>query len=530
MSDLLTVARFLTRCRSSRLSGLNAAMVDRIARGPFLQACSRELEGLRDPELCRIRRLDVRLTIGRGDISEARLASLWAAAFARSLRQALTRPDARSTEIVRSRSRADWLARWIADLIAGTARSRWEYDEFRPLDGLAPARAAVTQLIAEPGTIGEVLDALDARDRLEHFLGLLDEESMERLIAEASIAVGVDGATSCVGDVIAVARMLVSGAVPIVRGKIADRRLALILFVQLRRVIERPAPQTPRRVFHALSALAALLEMIAKHGGRLDELPRLSGTVDAQPPGNVHPDVAGLLAAILDLARRPAGSPATRPLADLSDALERLRPHAQSPRCEQIPWISSDLAGLFLLVEPLLQLGWPRRWLAGPFGASHGQRAVNFLLAGLALAATGQFSEKIERLNSGLALFAGFFGEPDLSALRRFFESPMPGEVSQEAPAAASSSSWASELDALAGLLLRAFASGIRGFRESSRAFIVSRLVATPGEIRVEEKRLLVRLAPNPLHVALHVSGRDYPVGPVVWYGDRMVEFELTGL
>ena len=82
----------------------------------------------------------------------------------------------------------------------------------------------------------------------------------------------------------------------------------------------------------------------------------------------------------------------------------------------------------------------------------------------------------------------------------------------------------------LAGVLLRAFASGIRGFRESSRAFIVSRLVATPGEIRVEEKRLLVRLAPNPLHVALHVSGRDYPVGPVVWYGDRMVEFELTGL
>ena len=422
---------------------------------------------------------------------------------------------------------------------------------------------------------------------------------MERLIAEASIAVGADGATSCVGDVIAVARMLVSGTVPIVRGKIADRRLALILFVQLRKVIERPAPHTPRRVFHALSALAALLEMIAKHGGRLDELPRLSGTVDAQPPGNVHPEVAdlsdalerlrphaqsprceqipwissdaisalaallemiakhggrldelprlsgtvdaqppgnvhpevaGLLAAILDLARRPAGSHAARPLADLSDALERLRPHAQSLHCEQIPWISSDLAGLFLLVEPLVQLGWPRRWLAGPLGASHGPGALNFLLAGLALAATGQFSEKIERLDSGLALFAGFFAEPDLGALRRFFESPMPGEVSQEAPAAASSSSWASELDVLAGVLLRAFASGIRGFRESSRAFIVSRLVATPGEIRVEEKRLLVRLAPNPLHVALHVSGRDYPVGPVVWYGDRMVEFELTGL
>ena len=85
-------------------------------------------------------------------------------------------------------------------------------------------------------------------------------------------------------------------------------------------------------------------------------------------------------------------------------------------------------------------------------------------------------------------------------------------------------------LDALAGVLLRALASGIRGFRESSRAFIVSQLIATPGEIHIEEKRLLVRLAPNPLHAALRVSGRDYPVGPVVWYGDRMVEFEIAGL
>ena len=77
--------------------------------------------------------------MNRGDVSDARLASLWASAFARSLRLALARAGPGDANVIQSSTRADWLARWIVDLMTGTCRARWEYDEFHSLEGLPPA-------------------------------------------------------------------------------------------------------------------------------------------------------------------------------------------------------------------------------------------------------------------------------------------------------------------------------------------------------------------------------------------------------
>ena len=291
------------------------------------------------------------------------------------------------------------------------------------------------------------------------------------------MAAGTEAAASCTADVIAVARLITSGAVSIDRSTLAEGRLALRIFVRLRGSNEGPVLQTPRRVLHALSALAVLLEMAATHGGGpgvlarhsgtgaqpaahalsalavlremaathaggTDALARLSGT-DARPAALDHPVVAGLVASILNLARRSSGSSAAHSVADVAAALEKLGLGIPVLRAQRASVISSRLAGLLLLVEPLERLGWPRRWLAGPICRSQGPRALHYLLAGLALSAVGRFSERLEEIDPGLAVFAGFFGEPDLRALRRFFESPIPGGVSEEEPATGSSSSWA---------------------------------------------------------------------------------------
>lgn len=529
MSQALSIARLVTRCRAPRRLGVDAARVDRLARTALALACARELDALSAPGLCRINRLTVRLTITPDDLAESRLPALWASALARSLREAMSRPDGpgpAGLEIVRSPGRGAWLARWIADAVSGRAGSRWEYDEFRPLEPLGPAGAAVAALLAEPRAIAAALVSLEHRGELDRFLALLGEEPAERLIAAASTCVEPAASASCVGDVAAVARVLVTSVAPIRRGGVADRRLALRVFALLASTTGQPVPETPRRVFHALSVLALLAEKAAGLD-LLAALDRALATADGAPP---HPTVAGLLLSLRDLARRPSGMGLPRPLEDVANALDRLVPQPPSASVREAPWVESEVAGLFLLVEPLERLGWPRRWRTGPLAAEHGERALPSLLTGLALAVLGRFPAGLGRLDPGLALFAGIFGDPDVGALRRFFESRPPAGVSSGGEGAGGVGGWAEELDALAGVLVRAFAGQIRGFRESSRAFLVARLIATPGRVRVEEGRLLVRLAPNPLHVALHVSGADYPVGPLGWYGDRTVEFELEGL
>ena len=58
----------------------------------------------------------------------------------------------------------------------------------------------------------------------------------------------------------------------------------------------------------------------------------------------------------------------------------------------------------------------------------------------------------------------------------------------------------------------------------------MARLLALPGRVCVEPRRLGVILAPAPFHPALHLCGLDDPVADVGWLGGRTVTFELEGL
>jgi hypothetical protein len=137
-----------------------------------------------------------------------------------------------------------------------------------------------------------------------------------------------------------------------------------------------------------------------------------------------------------------------------------------------------------------------------------------FTLAGLALSALGRFDPEVKELDPAVALFAGFTGDPDMERMRTAFRE----------------SGRAEELDRMAAAAVLEFGSRIRGFRKAPRQAVVRQFLARPGRIRVDEERVFVILAPNPFHIALHISGMDGPVERVPWLAGRRVDFHLEGL
>jgi hypothetical protein len=200
-------------------------------------------------------------------------------------------------------------------------------------------------------------------------------------------------------------------------------------------------------------------------------------------------------------------------------------------------WITTDCAGLFLLIRILDKLNWADRLGRLSFGTAYGPRLLTYTLAGLASAILDRFNEKPTYLDPGLALFSGWVDEPDLGGLRRFFASEtaqtrrdllaelLGDEVTEEG-----SMHWKACFDSLANQLIREFTGRIRGFGRSSRSFVVKNFLALPGRIRVEETRLVIVFTSSPLNVVVHLSGLDDPVETVPWLGGRRIEFQTDGV
>ena len=193
-------------------------------------------------------------------------------------------------------------------------------------------------------------------------------------------------------------------------------------------------------------------------------------------------------------------------------------------------WIWSEWSGLFFLTGTLLRLGWIPAWRQL---AEFQTGGVACLAAGLALAVIGEFDPSPMALDPGVALFAGYISDPDITHLRRVFQafprqvrlsvlqSALPGEVLDNAD-----KDWQSIFDLLAAKLMREFAGQIRGFRQARRSTVRS-FLARPGRIRIEPDQVVVFPGPSPFNVALHISGVDQPIHELSWLGGRRLVFEL---
>jgi hypothetical protein len=536
----LRIGQFNTTCHVPRPHQREAEVVDRLARGRFARDLHEHLGPslARQPGIVRIRRLGLRVIVPVSELNEEALSLKWRQAFGKALFTELAYPTgAGPFEVFRAESVAVFISSAIRDLLDGTASTQWQYAEFEPFFRQGNTPAALALICEWPHLSMAVLLELAQRRVLDRLLARFDDLAMERLFVLLAPA---EADSLSIDDLIMAARLAL-GRLPEKTSALRSRQYALSLFVES----HRGQPwQSPRAIYHALLALAVLLNQEVFWPGAPSEelwmkgLPssvtvvlesvskRIRGRMPPSPPVEITGGTR---------MRRETASPRAAELHQLLTSLRNeLKIPPPSTRPADVRWISSEWCGLFFLTSALVRLGWIPAWRQLADFQSGG---VACLIAGLALAIAEKFDPAVPMLDPGIALFAGYLGDPDLAHLRRVFQE-FPRETRMRVLRAAlphdavgdAANQWKDTVDFLTGNLLQNFASRIRGFRQASQQGIVRSFIARPGCIRIETERLVVFPAPSPFHVALHIAGIDEPIERVTWLGGRRLEFELGDL
>jgi hypothetical protein len=567
----LTIHKMATRCHASRQGGDRQGMVNRVARERFPDLCAKRLSARLSalPGVVRIRRLPIRLKLPSARFDEEALANAWADAFVHSLFGALAQPTgAGAVELVRADSRAAWIARFITDLLLGVAHLRWEYEEYRELFRLKTSEAIVAALLNQPAELIATLLELQHHGRLDRTIARIDDLAMERLYVAIAAERGTMRPAVTLDHVLQVGRLVRRQPASQIGRGWASRQRGLGLFIELigEQGLAATGAWSPRLVLYALMCMETLAAMA------LPRDPRLWGDrlrPEAIARHTSHPAVLQWLEEVRDLARRSyrhdtaAESTRANPLvevselisassftgstggsgslAELADLMAELQPMVSpASATKDEGWVSSDCAGLMLLVGLLSRFGWAEQFYDSPCGAAYGHRAITYCMAGLGLAILDRFHAAPAYLDPGLAMFAGWLKPEavDMAGFRHFLAAGSPAErrqmlvdlTGETAELDRACASWAATFDALAERLIREFAVRVRGFRQASRAFVARHFLALHGRINVRDDKVTVILAPHTFHVALHSSSLDEAVAAVTWLGGRRVEFHLEGL
>jgi hypothetical protein len=291
----------------------------------------------------------------------------------------------------------------------------------------------------------------------------------------------------------------------------------------------RTARLTPRTILAGLRVLDALcgLERAVGSDRLVNSIPDLLSHLRERDPA-----LRSLLGAVWS-------DSALRSLVELTAQLRSHIPSAGAEVARKVTaqWISSRYAGILLLAPIVQALGWPQRIRTSRLWAEYGERGFTYLLAGVATSLTDSTGASRRDLDPAAPLFAGCLGDLALGGLSRFEEQDADdlalstlSVLLEQADATTGPLTWHALCARLGDYLVGQFASRIRGFRHSSRGFIVSRFLAVPGRILIEPERILVALDANPLWVAVHLSGADASVDDPTWMPTRRLEFELGGL
>lgn len=524
----LLIEELRSTCRLPRDLAAEGSRLGDTARHDLPQELARQLAGrLPTDGVVRVRDLPVKVELSRAELAAGGLPSRWAAAVVAALERALAGGQGGGVEVVWAENRAAWVARVLGDLLAGTVVGRWEYGEFAAVLEKPSRDAALALLLDEPRELPAVLRELEGRKQLERWLRLFDELARERLVRAVAESSATSQKPLTLAELPLVAWAALDLAVPGTWW--ADRCLALRLFARATPGEVATWASSPRRILQLLTVL--------------DELARVpraawADQIAARTVAERHPDLSQAVVTLLAEIRRRVTAPSTGSSAEL----DRLEPILQArqgnlpgrPTITMMKTLHSDFAGFFLLVGVLERLGWPQLLTRSELALAWGPRLLPHVLCAVALSLTRRFSTEPTRLDSGLALFAGFGFEPDLAGLRRFFAMASAAERALLLKALEIDSracdSWEHTAEALAAALCRALASRVRGFKRSSPDFIRRHFLALPGRLEIDEETLAVHLAPQPYHVALRMAGLDEAWPTVSWLGDRTLTVHFEGL
>lgn len=503
------------------------ARMDRLARERLPVEMTGKLVPLASDEnaVYRIHHLRVDLWLDLLGMSDGEIAQRWGTALLAATDHALARGGA--TQVVRYDDHAHFVAAFLGDLLDGQAWSRWVYDEFAPLRGLPAGQIAAHLLAPRPALLIEVAQRLARENRLEPLLHHLDAADV-RLIWEQGL--GFDALPDApVGDV-TLERVLsaLAGGVALEHGAEALARNALRLY--LHAVIAQPGLAKNAATGAVCRHLALVHQMWAARptpwlwaalaqgeivspeplAPLLDSLPtELAVARDwftmtlAQPSGRTY--LARLVPAIIPEAERTT-EPTTRPASASEGAAQ---PTARGRQA------ASNFVGLSLLLPVIRDLG---------LHAHLGREGLYQLL----LAAVGRDIQPLAWSDAGPAWLCGLTareaGRAREAAVdwpeRALWDTPDVTEADAQhlgtLPCAA-----------FALLALRRLAQGLRGFAESSPAYLAKQFINLPGHLIIDEEKVSVYFSRAPLGIVLQMAGLDGDRGPIPWLENRHLWIDL---
>jgi hypothetical protein len=469
----------------------------------------------------RIRHLELDLWVDALGMAEGVIAHNWG----RLLLQAVTHTllYGGPGDVVRYEDHAHFLAAFLGDLLDGTAWSRWTYEEFAPLRGLPPGQVAAQLLAARPELLGPVAQHLERGGQLERLLQALRPADME-LIWQRGLGFGppdvvwrpaadlLTAVLQAVGPGAALETTLGSWqrnllrlylAVTLARPELADNTAVggiIHHLVRLHHVWQkRPSPPLwaalAQQEIHAPAALDALLtgldsELAAARNWLREALATSAGRayLAQLTPIVVPPDVLA--------TAEPTPRSEPRRMVTGCAGLAFLLPVMRDLELDE--WL--DAAGRYqVLLAALGKAQQPAAW---------GDTAVPWL-AGLA---PGE--EEAARTSS-----------VDWPEIGRWADA---NELTAAAERAADHFG-ALPASALALLALRRFAQELRGFADSSPAYLAQQFINLPGQLYVTDETIEVHLSRAPLGVVLHMAGWDGDQGPIPWLAGRGLRIHLPG-
>ncbi len=532
--DTLTI-----RAHVRRHSRINVCELGYAIQSDFSERCRSLLKARLSAvsRVVRLKRLYLRIRLRNVLHMEEVISSILADTFVIELEKAI---GSSNVELVRADSRPHWLAMVIRDWIAGTAPQKWEYHEFKHLFALSISNAILELLCAEPDALLDTLELLYDDHILTRIVALFDEVKLENMFGAIARRTGLIDQALSLEHFFAVSGVLTDLKEPIAYGQLKQRAQALSVYFVLRK--KGPGRVThfwsPRMVLHIIQSLSFLTTHI-RTGVPLEWKAELTHLLQILPvQQSLDDSIVSALKDIQSLAQLNSVQ-FMKFLSVLIDLRAEENTTIDPANSNLGQWIASEYAGVFLLTGILVRLGWPQVIVQTTFGKLPGSRAVTYLLAAIGLAVVEKLaSVSTTILDPGLTLFAGWRGDVDMRGLRDFltWQDASPRRALLAALTSAGEGvmefgeSWNTTVEYLAGYLIQNFAGRVRGFKQSSRSFVVQRLLATKGRIALHDDKVVVTLEPNPFQVALHLSGVDDTVESVAWLSNRRVEFILRGL
>jgi hypothetical protein len=288
---MLTIDRLVVRGKVPRRSNVDRTLIDRITREEFAVECGRQLKRPWPVKtrVARIRELRIRVSIPAKQLRPDTFVKAWTAAFLRELFAALA--HLHNVEIVQFQSRAAYVATAIRDLLNGVDGQRWAYEEFDHLFDTSVVEAVLSLFKREQAQVVPILLILEDWGLLDHLLAVWDEAGLQQFLV---LVAGENRAKRLsIKDLIRVAELLLEYRPPEIQlpgsSGLADRKIALKLFLSLARRSNGTTTIQPETIFEALRILRALLNLLRSTASRL-----CSSTGSGGPEGELVLPIAAL--------------------------------------------------------------------------------------------------------------------------------------------------------------------------------------------------------------------------------------------